>query len=105
MVTEAVAVEVQPEAFVTVKVYEPGASPDTVPVVPVLESVPEGVPVTVHVPEAGRPLRFTEPVDVVHVGCVTVPKTGVVGVPGAALIVTDVVAEEVQPEALVTVNV
>ena len=76
-----------------------------VPVVPVLESVPDGLPVTVQVPEAGKPLKSIEPVGVVHVGCVTVPSTGADGVVGAALTVTDAVAVDVQPLALVTVKV
>ena len=70
IIPEAVeAVEVQPEAFVTVNVYEdPGVRPVTVPVVPVLVKEPEGEPVTVQVPEAGSPLRATDPVGVEQVG-------------------------------------
>jgi hypothetical protein len=68
-------------------------------------SVPEGFPFTVHVPEAGSPLRTTEPVGLEQVGCVTVPSIGVVGAPGAALMVTEAVAGDVQVEALVTVKV
>ena len=46
-------------------------------VVPVpVEVVPPGEAVTVHVPEAGRPLRVTEPVEVEQVGCVMVPRIG-----------------------------
>ena len=69
MFAEVEAVEVQPEAFVTVKVYEiPAVSPVTVPVVPELAKEPEGEPVTVHDPEAGSPLRVTDPVGVEQVG-------------------------------------
>ena len=69
MFAEVEAVEVQPEAFVTVKVYEiPAVSPVTVPVVPELVKDPEGEPVTVHDPDAGNPLSATEPVGVAHVG-------------------------------------
>ena len=70
IIPEAVeADDAQPEAFVTVNVYEePGARPVTVPVVPVLVKEPEGEPVTVQVPEAGSPLRATDPVGVEHVG-------------------------------------
>ena len=105
IVTDAVADEVQPLALVTVNVYDPGAKLVIVPVVPVLVNVPDGFPVTVHVPEEGKPFRLTEPVEVAHVGCVTVPRTGVVGAPGAALIVTEVVAVDTHPLALATVNV
>ena len=84
IVTDAVAVEVQPLAFVTVNVYEPADRPEIVPVVPVLVNVPDGLPLTVHVPEEGKPLSATEPVGVAQVGCVTVPRIGVDGVPGAA---------------------
>ena len=41
--------------------------------------VPPGVPVMVHDPEAGSPLRATLPVVVIHVGCVMVPITGAEG--------------------------
>jgi hypothetical protein len=71
----------------------------------VLVSVPEGAPFTVQVPEAGNPLSANEPVGVEHVGCVTVPRIGAEGGVGATLIVTDAVAVEVHPLALVTVNV
>ena len=104
-VTEAVAVEVQPPALVTVNVYEPGFNPVTDPFVPVPVAVPEGLPFMVHVPEAGNPPSATEPVGVEQVGCVTTPRIGLVGVVGAALIVTEAVAVEVQPPALVTVKV
>ena len=68
MFAEVEAVEVQPSALVTVNVYEaPAVSPVTVPVVPELVKEPEGEPVTVHDPEAGNPLRATEPVGVAHV--------------------------------------
>jgi len=63
------AVDVQPSALVTVNVYEaPAVSPVTVPAVPELVKDPEGEPVTVHDPEAGSPLRVTDPVGVEQVG-------------------------------------
>ena len=77
--TEADALDVQPPAFVTVKVYEPDANPVSVVVVPLPVADPEGVPVTVQVPEAGNPLKATDPVGTAHVGWVTVPITGTVG--------------------------
>jgi len=88
-----------------VNVYEPADRPEIVPVVPVLVNVPDGLPLTVHVPEEGKPLKATDPVGVEQVGCVTVPRIGVDGVPGAALMVTEAVAVDVQPLAFVTVNV
>ena len=64
------ATDVQPKLFSTVKVYEVlAASPEIVPVVPVLVSVaPPGDAVTVHVPEAGSPLKSTLPVGVEQSG-------------------------------------
>ena len=50
-------------------VYDvPAESPEIVVVVPVPVAEPEGDPVMVHVPEAGRPLNAIEPVATVHVG-------------------------------------
>ena len=66
---------------------------------------PPGLVVTVHVPVAGKPFNITVPVATVHVGCVIVPATGAVGVTGCTLITTLADALEVQPAALVTVNV
>lgn len=54
---------------------------------------------------AGKPFRTTLPVDRAHVGCVIVPTTGAVGDDGAAVITALTDAADVQPEALVTVNV
>jgi hypothetical protein len=54
------AEDMQPEAFVTVKVYIPAASPDTDVLVPVpVLVVPPGVLVNVHVPVAGNPFKTT----------------------------------------------
>ena len=41
--------------------------------------VPPGLRVRVHVPDDGRPLNATLPVDVAHVGCVIVPTMGADG--------------------------
>ena len=65
--------------------------------------IPPGVLVNVHVPDAGKPLKSTLPVAIVHVGCIIVPTTGAVGVAGSALITTLFEATEVHPEELVTV--
>ena len=40
---------------------------------------PPGVLVKVHVPDDGKPLNTTLPVDTLHVGCVIVPTVGAVG--------------------------
>ena len=64
-----------------------------------------GNAVTVHVPEAGNPLKSTLPVAKVQVGCVTVPVIGAVGVVGCAFTVALVEADEVQPTLFVTVNI
>ncbi len=84
----------------------PAARPVNVPVVPVPVIVaPPGVAVTVQVPVAGSPLKSIDPVGVVQSGCVIAPTTGAVGVGGCVLIVALALAGEVQPDALVTVNV
>ena len=94
------ATDVQPLAFVTVKLYVPGFNPLMV----VVEPEPETLPgLIVQVPD-GKPLSATLPVAVAHVGCVIVPTVGVAGVAGAALITTLPVATDVQPLALVTVK-
>ena len=76
--------------------------PVTVPVVPLPVKEPEGEPVTVHEPDAGKPLKATLPVAIVHVGWVTVPVTGAAG---AGLTDTIVEAVAVQPLASVTAKV
>lgn len=54
--------------LLTVKVYDPGAKPEIVVVVPVPVADPEGVPVTVQVPDEGKPLKAMLPVPTLHVG-------------------------------------
>lgn len=107
MVASKEATDAQPLLSATEKVYVFGFKPLTVPVVPLPVIVePPGDAVMIHVPVFGSPLNCTLPVLTVQVGCVIVPITGAVGVPGAALIVALVVdAAEVHPEALVTVKV
>lgn len=53
--------------------------------------------VKVQAPEAGNPLNATLPVDMVQPGWVITPTVGVVGVPGALLMVILVDADEVHP--------
>ena len=79
--------------------------PVTVPVVPLPVKEPEGEPVTVHVPEAGKPLKATLPVARAQLGWVMVPIVGAEGVAGWALITALPDDEEVQPDELVTVKV
>jgi hypothetical protein len=55
------------------------------------------------VPEDGNPLNATLPVATEHVGWVTVPAAGAVGVTGCVAITTFVDAGEVHPTELVTV--
>ena len=50
------------------------------PVVPEDDKLPEGEPVTVQLPEDGKPLNATLAVAVAHVGCVIVPTVGAEGV-------------------------
>ena len=71
---------------------------------PVLVTEP-GLRVNVHVPLEGKPLNATLPVANAHVGCVSVPTTGALGVDGAELITTSPLATDTQPSEFVTVNV
>lgn len=98
-------VDIHPDEFVTVKVYEPGKMEVIVTDVPVPVLVtPPGFLVTVHVPLSGRPVSTTLPVETAHVGWVIVPKTGGVGVGGSPLITTLADEGDVHPVSLVTVN-
>ena len=77
------APEVHPDAFVTVNVYVPVASPEIEVVVPVpVVLFPPGDLVIVHDPAEGKPLRSTLPVAAEHVGCVIVPTIGADGIAG-----------------------
>jgi hypothetical protein len=74
--------------------------------VPVEEvAVPPGFLVSVHVPDEGKPPKVTLPVAALQSGCVIAPTTGGAGVTGCVVIVIFPVGVEVQPDALVTVNV
>lgn len=97
--------ETHPAALATVKVQVPALIPVTVRVdpVPVTLKLP-GKRVRVHVPEAGRPLSATLPVESAQVGRVMAPITGAPGVSGCALITTFPDAGEIQPSAFVTVK-
>ena len=64
-----------------------------------------GFLVSVHAPDAGRPLRATLPVGKGRLGWVLVPTTGAGGASGIALITTLGVAGETHPKASVTVKV
>ena len=101
--TFADAAEVQPSVLVTVNVWVPAARPATVVVVPVPVVVaPPGLRVRVQVPVEGNPLNATLPVAKAQVGCVIVPKTGAVGVPGCKTVKAEVATH---PFASVTVTV
>ena len=77
-----------------------------VPVVPdPVKVAAPGDAVTVQLPEAGNPLKLTDPVGVKQDGCVIVPITGAVGLEGIAFIAALADATEVQPPSFVTVNV
>ena len=98
--------EVQFEALRTVNVYVPAEMPVSILVVPVpVVFTLSGIRVIVHEPDAGSPLNATLPVDNVHVGCVTVPITGVVGVTGWAFTTAFAEEADVHPRLLVTVKV
>lgn len=59
----------------------PDGRPDIVTFVPVPFVVaPPGMSIRVHVPVAGKPVRRTPPVEILHVGEVIVPIPGAAGV-------------------------
>ena len=91
--------EVHPAELVTVKLYVPATSPDTFAVAPEPAIAPGLI---VQFP-AGRLNNAALPVPTAHVGWVTVPTIGAVGVTGCALITILAVAGEVHPSELVTV--
>ena len=75
--------EVHPAEFVTVKLYTPTGKPGKVAVVPLpVIVVLFVVSIIVQIPVAGKPLKSTLPVAIEHVGCITAPTTGAVGVVG-----------------------
>jgi hypothetical protein len=72
--------DVQPVISSTVNVYVPSGRLAIVVLVPVpVYVVPPGVLLMVHVPDDGKPLRTTLPVETVQVGGVMVPITGAEG--------------------------
>jgi hypothetical protein len=84
----------------------PAVNPEMVVVVPVPVLVaPPGEIVTVQVPDEGNPVNSTLPVGKLHVGCVIVPITGVVGVVGWELIIAFAEDTDVHPAVFVTVKV
>ena len=84
----------------------PGSIPLTVVLVPVpLVVAPPGLAVRVHEPEAGSPLKITEPVDTAQVGWVMAPTFGAVGTVGAGFIVAWAEDSDRHPVLLVTVQV
>jgi hypothetical protein len=70
-----------------------------------VELISPGIRVSIHVPEAGSPVRTTLPVVTEQPGWVIVPGTGAVGTGGGAFITTEEDAVEVQPAEFVTVKV
>ena len=99
IITFADASEMHPDSLVTVKLYDPVASPGISMLIPVPVIAPG---LTVQLP-FGNPLRMTLPVATPQVGCVIVPTTGADGAPGKALITTLDEGAEIHPAPLVTV--
>jgi len=98
--------DAQPDEPVTEYVYVPATSKDMVVLVPVPVVVaPPGLLVKVHVPDEGKLLNKTLPVETVQVGCVIVPGAGATGVAGCTLITTLDDAGDTHPAELVTVYV
>ena len=71
--------EVHPALLVTVKLCEPVANPVIVVLVPDPEIAPGLI---VQVPDEGKLVKETLPVDVAQVGCVSTAATGADGVAG-----------------------
>ena len=96
--------EIHPDELVTVKVFVPEGSPDTVVLVPVpVVVVPPGDLVNIQVPADGKPPKITLPVAIEQVGWVIVPTVGAIGVDGVVLITTLDDEGEIHPDELVTV--
>ena len=98
--TSADAAEAHPTELVTVKLYVPAVSPETVVFVPLPDIAPGLI---VQVPTDGKPFNKTLPVGRAHVGWVIVPETGAGGVAGCVLMTTLADDNEIHPAALVTV--
>jgi hypothetical protein len=97
--------DIHPVELVTEKVYVPDGIDDIVTDVPEPEIVTlPGILVIVQLPEAGKPLRITLPVELEHVVWVIVPTTGAVGAAGAGDIVASFDTGDVHPSALVTIK-
>jgi len=97
---------VQPDPLVTVKLYIPDASPETVVLVPVpVDVIVPGYRVSVQVPDEGNPSRTTLPVATVHDGGVIVPAEGADGVAGWGFITISLVRADIQFDEFVTVKV
>ena len=102
IITLADARDVQPDADVTVKLYEPGIRSVTVALVPVPVMAPGLI---VQIPVGGRPLSMTLPVKAVHEdGWVIAPIAGAAGVPGGDIVTTSVEESDIHPAALVTLK-
>jgi hypothetical protein len=84
----------------------PAGIPDIVAIVPVPVFItPPGERVSVHVPEEGKPLNATLPVEIRHVGAVIVPATGAAGFEFTVIMQVALAAEQGAPEGLFVVTV
>jgi len=72
--------------------------------VPVVR-IPPGDRVNVHVPVAGNPFKATLPVATEHVGCVTLPTTGAVGIAVTLRVYVAVAVIHGAPSGLLVVTV
>ena len=105
MVTLPDGTDVQPDIFVTLKVYIPGFNNDIVELDPEpLTEISPGDLVKVHDPVDGKPPIITLPVALEHVVWVIVPTVGAEG-PGEGIITISTVADEVHPAELETAYV
>jgi hypothetical protein len=98
--------EIQPEEFVTVKVYVPPGRAVIVVLVPdpVVDTLP-GERISVHVPADGNPLNSTLPVNKAQDGRVMAPTTGAPGETDWSTITTFADGPDIQLFELETVKV
>ena len=86
--------------------YEFGRRPIIRVVVPLpVAEAPPGEATTVQSPNEGNPLKATLPVEVVQVGCVTVPATGGEGIPTITTEVVETMSGQLPAAGIVHVTV
>ena len=88
------------------KLYLPGFNPEIVVLTPVPDVITlSGERVRDHVPDEGKPLSITLPVETVHVGFVIVPTTGAEGSAFTVRVNVVAAASHGEPSGLLVVTV